>query len=458
MAINYVKFQRGSLAAYEALKSADRLDENTLYFIYSDENEEIGSLYLGSRLIGGGGIATGAMSLADLTDTIVTGADTNYFLVRNSDGKWVATSPEEVANLILNNSNSTAQVFQTMLVEGQTHLEAIEEEVSGLVIKSGDIVIVKDEFSDNKIEHTAYIYDGEAWVAMDGNYNASNVYFDDDFIFTKAIGTVSIPASGNIKVEANGKSLKEFFSALFAEEQNPLKTNPSIKELTFNKSGNYEVGTVLEGLRYSAEFEDGNYSYGPNPTGVQILSWNVEDSDGSLVGTSQEGNVAEYIVKEDSDYKIIATVSYSSGEKGLTNLGNESSVQIAAGSASKTSEAIKGYRNSFYGTFTNKNELTADLIRGLTPSGETLAEGASFDIEIPADAIRVVVAYPANLRDIAGIYDMNASRFQIKDSFIQNIISIPGLNNRDAIDYKVYISDFAEPIEEGRENVYSVVI
>ena len=39
MAINYVKFQRGSLAAYEALKQADRVDENTLYFIYSDENE-----------------------------------------------------------------------------------------------------------------------------------------------------------------------------------------------------------------------------------------------------------------------------------------------------------------------------------------------------------------------------------------------------------------------------------
>ena len=46
----------------------------------------------------------------------------------------------------------------------------------------------------------------------------------------------------------------------------------------------------------------------------------------------------------------------------------------------------------------------------------------------------------------------------IKDSFIQSIISIPGLNGVDPIDYKVYVSDFANAIEEGKENVYSVVI
>jgi hypothetical protein len=42
---------------------------------------------------------------------------------------------------------------------------------------------------------------------MDGNYRADNVYFDEDFIFTKPIGTVSIPSSGNKTVSAAGKNL-----------------------------------------------------------------------------------------------------------------------------------------------------------------------------------------------------------------------------------------------------------
>jgi hypothetical protein len=43
---------------------------------------------------------------------------------------------------------------------------------------------------------------------MDGNYNADNVYFDDDFIFTESVGTVVIPESGSTKVAAAGKNIK----------------------------------------------------------------------------------------------------------------------------------------------------------------------------------------------------------------------------------------------------------
>jgi hypothetical protein len=46
------------------------------------------------------------------------------------------------------------------------------------------------------------------WCAMDGNYNADNVYFDDDLIFTESVGTVVIPESGSTKVAAAGKNIK----------------------------------------------------------------------------------------------------------------------------------------------------------------------------------------------------------------------------------------------------------
>ena len=44
---NYVKFQRGSSAAYQQLT---RKDDNTLYFVYEADNQETGKLYLGTQL------------------------------------------------------------------------------------------------------------------------------------------------------------------------------------------------------------------------------------------------------------------------------------------------------------------------------------------------------------------------------------------------------------------------
>ena len=90
MAINYVRFQRGSQAAYDKLISTDRIDDNTLYFIYADKDANTGTLYMGDKLIGTSGIDISSLSLNDLTDVIVDGADTNSFLVKNEDGEWTS--------------------------------------------------------------------------------------------------------------------------------------------------------------------------------------------------------------------------------------------------------------------------------------------------------------------------------------------------------------------------------
>ena len=82
MAINYVKFQRGSQEAYDALKEAGKLDENTLYFIYSADNSSVGALYMGNRIISGGDITIASANLDDLADVIVKGAGTNSFQLK----------------------------------------------------------------------------------------------------------------------------------------------------------------------------------------------------------------------------------------------------------------------------------------------------------------------------------------------------------------------------------------
>lgn len=97
---NYVKFQRGSQTAYDALKKAGRLDENTLYFIYSDENNSVGALYMGNRIISGGDITIASASLDDLADVIINDTGANSFLIKDASGNWISKSLEDVIALI----------------------------------------------------------------------------------------------------------------------------------------------------------------------------------------------------------------------------------------------------------------------------------------------------------------------------------------------------------------------
>ena len=92
------------MAAYKSLKAANRLDENTLYFIYPEGNEIVGSLYMGERIISGGDIVLESSYLDDLKDVVATGAGTNSFLVKDGEN-WVAKSLDEVISLIANNDS-----------------------------------------------------------------------------------------------------------------------------------------------------------------------------------------------------------------------------------------------------------------------------------------------------------------------------------------------------------------
>ena len=97
MAIDYVKFQLGTHSAYNRLLNLNRIDENTLYFIYSDKG---GKLYLGNRLINGEG--AGVSALSDLTDVVIKEVQVNSFLIQNQEGVWTNISLNEVISLIKN--------------------------------------------------------------------------------------------------------------------------------------------------------------------------------------------------------------------------------------------------------------------------------------------------------------------------------------------------------------------
>lgn len=96
---SYVKFVRGTVTAWNQLKAASQVYDDTLYFIYESADATTGSLYLGTKLIGGTG-SGGANSLADLTDVdvIVSEISNKDILIYNGTS-WVNGTIEDIINL-----------------------------------------------------------------------------------------------------------------------------------------------------------------------------------------------------------------------------------------------------------------------------------------------------------------------------------------------------------------------
>lgn len=345
------------------------------------------------------------------------------------------------------------QVFQIEAQAEQDDPTAIATAVGDAVLQSGDIVIIKRVIASEKYQYTAYVYNGISWCAMDGNYNAENVYFDKDLVTTSAVGNITL-TNGQATIAAAGKNLKQVFDTIFVKEKNPTITQPSVG-VTLGNSGAKEVGTKII-PSYTTSFNAGKYEFGPT-TGCNPTSWSVTDSDGSAPLTTATGKFAEITVADDTNYTVNATVNYSEGAIPVTNVGNEyASGKIVAGSKSATSSAITGYRNSFYGTLTEKGELTSDIIRSLGKSNKALTNGSAFDITIPVGAMRVVFAYPATLRDVTSVKDVNGLNAEISGAFRKSTLSVEGLNNFQGINYKVYVTDFAEAVATA--NTYKVTI
>lgn len=119
--INYVKFQRGTLKAYNSQVNRNLIDNNTLYFVYESAAATSGQLYLGKKLISGVGSGTSVTKLSELKDVIATTAENGSFLVCNAEGKWEATTLTDVASLIANQLqiNVNTNTFEFVEVSGQ---------------------------------------------------------------------------------------------------------------------------------------------------------------------------------------------------------------------------------------------------------------------------------------------------------------------------------------------------
>lgn len=271
------------------------------------------------------------------------------------------------------------------------------------------------------------------------NIDAEKVTFSSDLTTTVAIGNVTL-SNGQATIKANGKNLKQVWDTIFVKEKNPSTTQPYVS-LTFDQAKAYEVGAKIT-PSYSASLKAGSYTYGP-ATGVTATKWTVTDTRNNTK-TANSGSFPELQVTDETNYTITAVAEHTAGAVPVTNTGNEYTAgKISAGSKSKTSDAVTGYRNSFYGTVENKNTVTSSVIRGLTKSGKALVNGDTFTVPVPEGALRVIIAYPATLRDVTSIQDENSAYFNIAASFTLQTVDVNGANDYTAKSYKVYTLDFA---------------
>jgi hypothetical protein len=94
-------------------------------------------LYLGNRLIGTVGGSGGVSTLQDLTDTLITSAETGDFLVLNSEGKWVNVAASDVAATIIASGSQFVEVdeneFQFNAVNGKLELKGYVNAAVGLM-------------------------------------------------------------------------------------------------------------------------------------------------------------------------------------------------------------------------------------------------------------------------------------------------------------------------------------
>lgn len=323
---------------------------------------------------------------------------------------------------------------------------SIDEAVAGNTPVKGDFCIVKTQIgTSDKYQHTAYVFNGTAWEAMDGNYSAENVFFPEDLTTTKEIGNITL-TNGQATIAAAGKNMIDVWKSIFVKANNNFSvTQPSVS-VTLNEAGSYEVGTQ-KSITYSATLKAGSYQYGP-PTGITATSWAVSaTNNGEAAGssTTNSGTFDSITVGDNTNYKVSATANYNDGAMPVNNLGDDTAAkQIKAGSKTGTSSAITGFRRGFYGTLTKNcnGVLTSDDIRGLAQkTSATPAKGNVWELNVPVGAMCFVVAYPASIGDIASIVDIGGGNFEISGNFKKTQVNVEGANGYEAIAYNVYYLD-----------------
>lgn len=360
-----------------------------------------------------------------------------------------------------------ANVFQIELGADEIDIEAaiaagIPE---GTELAAGDIAIVKAGFGGDKTSYTSYVYTkvGEEmkWAAMDGNYNAANVYLNDGI--TLAGNYTSIGNFSKGKEIAAGTSLQSLLMDMLSQRLQPSATSPGASIILTNNNNNganveVEIGTTYT-PKYRTTFSAGSFTYGP-ATGVTSTaatiaygtsSAKIDGVTASIAANSlngASGTLPGYVVPDTTKRYLYLTYGWtaSTGEA-VDNLGdpatNGTKIDAASGKVATSSHGVTGIRKMFGGSSVAQPTLNSNTIRTLASNKK--AGTGTFDVTIGEGANYAIIAVPAG-RTVTKVEDGNAFGTDIFSEFNDPVtVSVGGADatadsvGSYATNYNVYV-------------------
>lgn len=339
----------------------------------------------------------------------------------------------------------TTDTYQTEVALGADKLAALGTAAPAAV--KGDIGIVKEALADGKFQYTAYVHTGTGWAAMDGNYDAENVYFQKDLTITANIGVQTIPSTGSKTLATTGKNVKQVFDMLCAQEKNPTTTQPSVT-LNSENIGAKEVGTNVA-IKYNFSTNAGSYTYGP-ATGVTFsgftATFNGEEKSG------QSGTFTSVQVTDTTNLTITGACNSSEGAIPKTNLGNDYAAgKIAAKSYAPSKGTLTGYRGWFYGYYDGTQAIgdaatiTSDRLRAFGVK-------TSFPASMTTNKMKqMFFAAPKGKKSSLSISNaVNGAPLTVTKTSVM----VEGANGYDAIEYDLFY--VANAVAESGESKWNI--
>lgn len=338
----------------------------------------------------------------------------------------------------------TTDVYQKEIALGGDKAAALAEITAPV---KGDIAIVKEALEGGKYQYTAYVRGETNWEAMDGNYDAENVYFQKDLTITANIGVQTIPSSGSKTLSTTGKNIKQVFDMIVASEKNPSTTQPTA---TLNSSniGSKEVGTNIA-IQYSFATNPGSYTYGP-ATGVAFSGYEATFNDETLTGDS--GTFASIQVVDNTNLSISGKCSSSEGATPLTNLGNPYEAgKIAAKDYTPTKGTLTGFRGWFYGYY-NGNQAIADPAAITSAQLRAFGTKTSFPTTMNTTKMQqMFFAAPKGKKSSVSISNaVNGAPLTV----VKGTCSVEGANGYDAVEYDLFY--VANAVAEGGDSKWTI--
>lgn len=318
----------------------------------------------------------------------------------------------------------------------------------------GDVLIVTNSTGIK----SAYHFNGEDWIACDGNVDASKVIMPIDITLAGSytqVGNLTKTSTGTAKFATKGKSVAAALQEMLSKREQPgTPTKPSIS-CTASGMSEVEVGTtVTPGWKVS--LNPGSYTYGP-ATGITPKTWTITDSKGN---TSHEasGSFPSFVVTDSENYSYTVTVTHDAGAIAHDNLGDESNpvVRIAANSAPAVSKTgLRGYRKWFTYVGTNTDTIDSAWIRGkATSQGKASSAATKNNVAIAAGTKRVVVAIPKTIsKTLKSVIDVDGMGLDVIGNFTLSEVMVEGANGATAVAYNVWVCENANGLAATKYNL-----